>query len=124
MPHTPSFFSGGLCPRSGGGGGCGGFGGSTVAAPGEEAWPDFASCPGGTGSPGARSVFPGNSSGPIRENIGITINHRPASWSYRTTASPLLRASHTPPKPAHTDFVATAPYNTVPVLSYFLPFFE
>jgi hypothetical protein len=31
--------------------------------------------------------------------MGITISQRSASWSQRTTASPLLRASHVPPKP-------------------------
>src|SRR6516162_9488477 len=124
MAHTPAFFSCGGCPRSGGGRGCGGFAGSSAGAPGDDDSPGFASCPGATVWPTATVVFAGNSSGPIREKIGRTINHRPASWSYRTTASPLLRASQTPPKPVHTDFVATGPYNTIPLLPYLLPFFE
>src|SRR6516162_10364436 len=124
MAHTPSFFSAGLWPRSGGGGGWGGFAGSGQADPGEDASPAFASCPCGMASPGARSVFLGKSSGPVREKIGITINHRSATWSYRTTASPLLRASQTPPNPVHSDFVATGPYNTAPLLPYFLPRLE
>ena len=44
-----------------------------------------------------------------REKIGITISHRSASWSYRITASPLLRASQSPPKPRKTLFVGTDP---------------
>ena len=44
-----------------------------------------------------------------REKIGITISQRFASWSYRTTASPLLRCSHGPPKPRKSVFVATDP---------------
>jgi len=45
----------------------------------------------------------------IREKIGIVTSQRSASWSYRTTASPLLRVAHGPWSPAKSVLVFTGP---------------
>jgi hypothetical protein len=74
---------------------------------------------------GSPAFGTGGSSGVagLREKIGMTISHRSANWSYRTTASPLLRISHGPPNPLKMLFVGTAPYSTLPVVSNWRPFF-
>ncbi len=48
----------------------------------------------------------------------MTMSQRFASWSYRTTVSPLLRASHVPVNPAKTVLLGTAPHSTAPCLSH------
>jgi hypothetical protein len=53
----------------------------------------------------------------------MTTSHRSASWSYRTTVSPLFVESHMPEKPLNTVLFGTAPNRTLPVESNFLPFF-
>jgi hypothetical protein len=58
-----------------------------------------------------------------RRKMGMTTSQRFASWSYRTTASPLVRGSQVPVKPANSVFVGTLPYSTRPVVSNRFPFF-
>src|SRR5580765_114534 len=94
-------------PARGFDGGGEGFDGKIAGAPGAEAWP------GCTASPCPSGYSPGF----MRVKIGMTKSHRPASWSKRTTPSPLLRASQAPPKPDHNELVARGPYSTFPLFS-------
>src|SRR6185312_15443529 len=116
MAYVPAEGGGAIAlPLRSRGGGAGSGGG----APGFAAGPGRSASPGRAGSPG----FDRSSSKTVRLKIGITISQRSASWSYRTTASPLGRASHTPPNPAKTVFVLVGPYSVRPVTSYLAPFF-